>query len=142
MHRSCRFNPWVRKIHWKRKWQHTLVFLPGKPHGQMSLACYIVHRIVKSWAWISTCTNTHTGVRSGVESANAGDIGGIIPVLGRSPGERNGNPLQYFCLGNPINRGAWWATVHGVTKESDMTEHTHAHTHVHTHTHTHTHEDT
>ena len=59
-------------------------------------------------------------------------------MLGRSPGERNGNPLQYFCLGNPINRGAWWATVHGVTKESDMTEHTHAHTHVHTHTHTHT----
>ena len=40
-----------------------------------------------------------------------------------SPGEGNGNPLQYSCLGNPMDRGVWWATVHGVTKESDMTEH-------------------
>ena len=38
-----------------------------------------------------------------------------------SPGEGNGNPLQYSCLGNPMDRGGWWATVHGVTKESDMT---------------------
>ena len=41
---------------------------------------------------------------------------GLIPELGRSPGEGNGNPLQYSCLGNPMDRGAWWATVHGVTK--------------------------
>ena len=41
--------------------------------------------------------------------ANAGDIG-LICGLGRSPGEKNGNPLQYSCLGNPIDRGAWWAT--------------------------------
>jgi len=40
---------------------------------------------------------------------------------GRCPGERNGNPLQYSCLGNPMNIGAWWATVHGGAKESDMT---------------------
>ena len=40
---------------------------------------------------------------------------------GRSPRGRNGNPLQYAYLGNPTDRGAWWATVHGVTKESDMT---------------------
>ena len=46
---------------------------------------------------------------------NGGDAGSI-PGLGRSPGEGNGNPLQYSCLGNPIDRGAWWATVHGVTK--------------------------
>ena len=52
--------------------------------------------------------------------ANAGDVG-LTPGLGRSPGVGNGNPLQYFCLGNPMDRGAWWATVHGVTKESDMT---------------------
>ena len=38
-----------------------------------------------------------------------------------SPGERNGNLLQYFCWVNPIDRGAWWATVHGITKRSDMT---------------------
>ena len=42
--------------------------------------------------------------------------------LGRSPGEGNGNPLQYSCLGNPLNRGAWQATVHGVAKESRHTE--------------------
>ena len=50
--------------------------------------------------------------------ANAGDAGdaSLIPVLGRSPGERNGNPLQYSCLGNPMERKAWRAAVHGVTK--------------------------
>ena len=39
--------------------------------------------------------------------------------LGRSPGEGNGNALQYFCLGNPMDRGAWWAIAHGVAKEAD-----------------------
>ena len=39
-----------------------------------------------------------------------------IPELGRSRGEGNGNPLQYSCLGNPMERGAWWATIHGVTR--------------------------
>ena len=46
---------------------------------------------------------------------NAGDPGSI-PGLGRSPGEENGNPLQYSCLENSMDGGAWWATVHGVTK--------------------------
>ena len=46
---------------------------------------------------------------------------GSIPGLGRSPGEGNGNPLQYPCLENPVDRGTWQATVHGVTKESHMT---------------------
>ena len=59
---------------------------------------------------------------SGVKNLpdNAGDSGSI-PGLGRSPGEGNGNPLQYSCLGNPMDRGSWWAAVHGLTKESDMT---------------------
>ena len=52
----------------------------------------------------------------GKESAcNTGDLGSI-PGLGRSPGERNGRPLQYSCLENSMERGAWWATVHRVTK--------------------------
>ena len=46
---------------------------------------------------------------------------GLIPWLGRSPGEGNGNPLHYSFLGNPMDREAWWATVHGVAKESAMT---------------------
>ena len=50
--------------------------------------------------------------------ANAGDAG-LIPGSGRSPRERNGNPCQYSCLGKSMDRGAWRATVHGVTK--DMT---------------------
>ena len=59
---------------------------------------------------------------SGKESAcNAGDMGSI-PGLWRFPGEGNGKPLQYSCLENPMERGAWWAIVHGITKESDMTE--------------------
>ena len=44
------------------------------------------------------------------------ETGGQIPGSGRSPGEGNGNPLQYSCLGNPMDRGAWLATVHGVAK--------------------------
>ena len=52
--------------------------------------------------------------------ANVGDMVSI-PGSGRSPGEGNGNPLQYSCLENPMGRGAWWATVHGVAKESDVT---------------------
>ena len=52
---------------------------------------------------------------------NAGDMSSI-PRSGRSPGEENGNPLQYSCLGNPVDRGVWWATVHGVAKELNTTE--------------------
>ena len=52
--------------------------------------------------------------------ANAGDTGSI-PGSGRSPGEGNVNPLQYFCLGNPMDKGAWWDIVCGTAKESDMT---------------------
>ena len=47
--------------------------------------------------------------------ANAGDMGSI-PGSGRSPGARNGNPLQYSCLENPMERGAWWAALHRVAK--------------------------
>jgi len=56
--------------------------------------------------------------------ANTGETrdAGSIDELGRSPGRGNGNPLQYSCLDNPRDRGAWQAIVHGVSKESDMTE--------------------
>ena len=55
--------------------------------------------------------------------AKAGDIRevGSVPGLGKCPGRGHGNPLQYSCLENPMDRGAWWATVHSVA-ESDMTE--------------------
>ena len=57
-----------------------------------------------------------SGGSEGKASArNVGDLGSI-PGSGRSPGGGNGNPLQYSCLENPTDGGAWWATVHGVTK--------------------------
>ena len=50
---------------------------------------------------------------------------GFNPWLRRSPGEGNGNPLQYSCLGNPMDRGAWWTTVHGIAKsQTQMSTHT------------------
>ena len=66
--------------------------------------------------------------------ANAGDEG-LIPGSGRSSGEGNGDPLQFSCLGNPTDRGTWWAAVHGVTKScTQLSNSTHTHTHTHTHT--------
>ena len=53
-------------------------------------------------------------------NTDAGDAS-LIPGWGRSPGKANGNPLQYSCLGSPMNRGVWQATVRRVTKESDTT---------------------
>ena len=75
-----------------------------------------------------------TGFPGGSEvkasACNAGDLG-LIPGSGRSPGEGNGNPLQYSCLENPMEGGAWWATVHGVAKSrtrlSDFTFTFHSH---------------
>ena len=60
---------------------------------------------------------------NGKESTKAGDARdmGLIAGLGKSPGEGNGNPLQCSCLGNPVDRGAWQATILGGHKESDMT---------------------
>ena len=59
--------------------------------------------------------------------ANAGNIRDVslFPGSGRSPGGGHSNPLQYSCLENSMDRGFWWATVHRVAKESDMTEHAH-----------------
>ena len=55
------------------------------------------------------------GSEGEVSACSVGDLGSI-PGLGTSPGEGDGNPLQYSCLGNPMDGGAWWATVRGVTK--------------------------
>ena len=60
-------------------------------------------------------------IRNLLANAGVARDTGSVPVLGKSPGGGNGNPLYYFCLENPMDRGAWQATVHGV-KESDMTE--------------------
>ena len=68
--------------------------------------------------FLRACKNT-VGILHFTDSkesaCNAGDLGSI-PGWGRSLGEGNGNPLQYSCLENPMDGGAWWATVHGVAK--------------------------
>ena len=60
-------------------------------------------------------------------ACSAGDQGSI-PGSGRAPGEGNGNPLQYFCLENLVDRGAWWAAVHGVTRSRTPLSDSHTHT--------------
>ena len=77
------------------------------------------------------------GSDSKQSACNAGDPG-LISGSGRSPREGNGYPLQYSCLAYSMDRGAWWAPVHGVAKQSDRTEQLRVCTHTHTHTHIHT----
>ena len=59
-----------------------------------------------------------SGKKSACQAGDTRNVG-LISGSGRSPGEGNGNPLQYSCLGNPMDREVWQATVHGVTKQSD-----------------------
>ena len=74
------------------------------------------------YAYVSVYTYLASPGGSVVESAcDAGDAGSI-PGSCRSPGEGNGNPLQYSCLENPMDRGAWRAIVQGIVAKSDMTE--------------------
>ena len=82
--------PLLGQSPWRREWQPTLVFLWASQVAQL----------VKNLP------------------ANAGDKrdAGLIPVSGRSPGQGNGSPLQCSCLENPVEKGAWWATVRGVKK--------------------------
>ena len=86
--------------------------------------------------FISMSPETHRASQLLVRnpSANSGDARdtGSIPVWGRSPGGGDGNPLQYSCLGNSMDRRAWQATVHEVTDSLTPLSHTHTHTHTHT----------
>ena len=113
--RRCGFDSWFGKIPLERSWLPTLVFLPGESHGLRSLVGY------------SPQDHKELDTIEDLRASRTKDSGG-----------RNGNPLQYSCLKNPMDRGAWWATVQGGCKELDMTECICMRAHTHTHTHTHT----
>ena len=90
---------------------HICVFMSlySQAHTQGSTDVYVKVQIVPRWL-------------SGKESACQWGDTSLIPGSGRSPGEENGNPLQYSCLENSMDRGAWWAIVPGVKKDLDTTE--------------------
>ena len=102
---------------WRIPWTEE----PGRPQS------IGLQRVGHDWSDL-VCTHTLIlGFLGGLVvknlPANAGATGDTssIPELGRYPGVRNGHPVWYSCLGNPMDRGAWRATVHGIAKESDMT---------------------
>ena len=99
-------------------------FVPGHLAILFSLGTSVYLPEDDQNACISVLTTHHSGFSGGSvvknPPASAGDPGSVSG-LGRCPGEENGNPLQYSCLGNLMDRGARWAAVHGVAKESDTT---------------------
>ena len=141
---QCRrhgFHPWVGKISWRRKWLPTPLFLPGKFHGHRNLAgSPWDQRARYKWLSMNKVPRSQGGVRwvkpewqgiayhggfpsssdGKVFACNAGDPG-LIPGLGRFPGEGNGNPLQYSCMENPTHRGLAGNSLWG-HKESKTTE--------------------
>ena len=95
----------LREESWRRKWQPIPVFLPGESHGQRSLVGYSPWGR-KDWDMTEQLTHTTCGSDGKASAYNAGDPGSS-PGLGSSPGEGNGTPLQYSCLENPMDGGAW-----------------------------------
>ena len=117
------FDPWGGKMPWRR---NTPVLLPGESHGQRNLAGYSPQGCkepdtteAKKYRYVYILINKNVGFPGDSvvtnPPVNAEDMGSV-PGSVRSPGAGNGNPLQCSCLENPIDRGAWWATVHGVAK--------------------------
>ena len=101
------------------KWKDRLhIRKPGSNSCSTPMCCVILkkkHHLSDLWC-LSRKKEIITGGSDGKESAcNVGDLG-LIPGLGISSGGGHGNPLQYSCLKNPMERGAWWATIHGVAK--------------------------
>ena len=121
--RKCRrpgFNPCIGKIPWKKAWPPTPVFMPGESHGQRSLMGYgpcsykELDTTEATQHSVTSCTQSFLVAQRKESPVNAGDARdmGSVSGSGRSPGGGNGNPLQYSCQ----DRGAWYATVHGVVK--------------------------
>ena len=98
-------NESVLHIRWPKYWSFSFSIGPSSEYSEL-----ISFRI--DWLDLLTVQETLGSVVKNL-CARAGGMG-LIPGWGRFPGEEHGNPFQYSCLGNPVDRGAWWATVHGV----------------------------
>ena len=92
-------------------WQHLLLSI------FLIITTLPVESGISLWFWLSVCLQCGRP--------------GFDPWVGKFPGERNGNPLQYYCLENPMDRGAWLATVHGVAKSRTWQSNLHDHDHDH-----------
>ena len=109
-------------MHWRRKWQPTPVFLPGESQGWGSpVGCHLWGRTeLDTLKRLSSSSSRGSQVALVVKYplANAGDVrdASSIPGSQRSPGGGQGNPLQYSCLENPVDRRAWRALVHRIAK--------------------------
>ena len=126
--KTPKFDPWVGKLPWRRQWQPTPAFLPGEFHGQRSLEGYspwVANRTLSTVQeqqqtmlndFILTSSQVALVVKNPPVNARDKRVVGSISGLERFPWGGNGNPLQYFCLENPMDRGAWQATVHTVAK--------------------------
>ena len=112
--RSHRFSPWV-----ERKWQLTPVFLPEKSHGQRSLYSTCV--------CVCVCPFLLNHLKEDIHHCNALPLNTLVYIL---YGKGNGNPFQYSGLENPMDSGAWWATVHGANKSRTWLKRLSMHTHL------------
>ena len=119
---ECRHEGWrPRSYIGPRVASHTLRML--EPHRGGCLTSWVSIATLDGSLWLPVTSErkrqsarlSPCSLVSKESACNAGDLGSM-PGLGRSPGEGNGNPLQYPCLENPTDRGAWWAAVHGVPK--------------------------
>ena len=105
LHLDTKSEAEIRKIYIHRKTE-TDEFVSGR---YLKLSFWLKLHLFEGFPGGSVIKNPPTNAR----------ITGLIPGLGRPPGERNGYPLQYSCLGNPMDTGAWWATVHRAAKKLD-----------------------
>ena len=131
---SAMWETWVQSLGWEDPLEegmtiHSRILSWRIPRDRKAWQA-TVHGVAKTQTWLSDWAQ-HSIFTKGFPSdsvnpsASAGDSGSILE-LGRSPGGGNVNPLQYSHLGNPMERGAWWATVHGVKKsQTRLKMHTH-----------------